>query len=84
MAILLWSLWNNRNNLVWNDNKLNARQIGSQAVQLWEEWRAVHVFRPAEQQQQQVTPGMQWQTPTQGRLKCNVDASFYDDEGVCG
>ncbi|PNY00873.1 ribonuclease H [Trifolium pratense] len=69
---------------VWNDNKLNARQIGSQAVQLWEEWRAVHVFRPAEQQQQQVTPGMQWQTPTQGRLKCNVDASFYDDEGVCG
>ncbi|MCI22474.1 eukaryotic translation initiation factor 3 subunit C, partial [Trifolium medium] len=63
---------------------MNARQIGSQEVQLWEEWRAVHAIRPEEQQREQVTPVMQWQTPEQGWLMCNVDASFYNEEGVCG
>jgi hypothetical protein len=32
MAMVLWSLWNNRNNLVWHDTKMTARQIGSQAI----------------------------------------------------
>ncbi|MCI09099.1 ribonuclease H protein [Trifolium medium] len=28
MAMLLWMLWHNRNNMVWNEEKINARDIG--------------------------------------------------------
>ncbi|CAJ2652949.1 unnamed protein product [Trifolium pratense] len=32
VAMVLWTLWNNRNNFVWYDTKMTARQIGSQAI----------------------------------------------------
>jgi hypothetical protein len=47
--ILLWAI--GIIETIWcgsNESKLNARQIGSQAAQLWEEWQAVHVLKPAE------------------------------------
>jgi hypothetical protein len=36
VAILLWFIWQNRNNLVWNNNKSSAHQLGIQAVQYWQ------------------------------------------------
>jgi ribonuclease HI len=97
MAMLLWSIWQNRNNMVWNNNKLNARQIGMQAAQAWNEWALVRGLLDDEQQQhamqQQTAPVAQqiaaphvyqWQPPFPGYLKCNVDASFYNAAGVTG
>jgi ribonuclease HI len=91
MAMLLWTIWQNRNNIVWNDNKLNARQVGLQAAQAWNEWAMVQGFLEDQQQplvlQQQTAPVAQqqagsvmhqWQPPLPGYLKCNVDASFYN------
>ncbi|MCH93689.1 hypothetical protein A2U01_0014641 [Trifolium medium] len=40
-AVLLWNLWQNRNNCVWNNNKLSARQIGMKAGQMWDDWAMV-------------------------------------------
>jgi hypothetical protein len=40
-AMLVWTLWNNRNNKVWNDASKTGRNIGFKARQLWEEWNAV-------------------------------------------
>jgi hypothetical protein len=31
-AVLIWSIWQNRNNYVWNDSKLSAQQVEMQAT----------------------------------------------------
>jgi hypothetical protein len=35
---------------VWNDNKLNARQIGMQTAQAWNEWAMVQGLLDEQQQ----------------------------------
>jgi hypothetical protein len=37
--------------MVWNNNKLNARQIGMQAAQAWNEWALVQGLLDDDQQQ---------------------------------
>ncbi|GAU47841.1 hypothetical protein TSUD_306520 [Trifolium subterraneum] len=74
--------WNNRNNYVWNDSRVNARHIGYQVRQLWNERAVVNSAADTHQQLQNMAVVAHWQPPVQGRLKCNVDASFYDAEGV--
>jgi ribonuclease HI len=84
MAILIWTIWNNRNNLVWNEQRINARQVGFQAQHHWEEWHTICVVgRETDQQVHEVT-NLTWQPPLHGILKCNVDASFFNNEGACG
>ncbi|MCH90935.1 hypothetical protein A2U01_0011858, partial [Trifolium medium] len=74
-AVLLWVLWNNRNDKVWNGSMEAGRSLGLKARQLWCEWYSVQTQqqqRPgAEQQQQQI---LTWQKPPMGWYKCNVDA----------
>ncbi|MCH94197.1 ribonuclease H protein, partial [Trifolium medium] len=80
-AMLLWLLWNNRNNCVWNDTRESGRSLGFKARLLWEEWAAVQqVQQPTEsinqQQQQQLHS---WNKPPVGWYKCNVDAGFHKE-----
>ncbi|MCH85965.1 ribonuclease H protein [Trifolium medium] len=97
MALLLWTIWQNRNNMVWNDNKQHARQIGMQAAQAWNEWAMIHGLLEEQQQpmslkQQTATIAQQhdgptvyhWHPPYPGYLKCNVGASFYNAAGRKG
>ncbi|MCH80115.1 cytochrome P450 [Trifolium medium] len=89
-AVLIWHIWPNRNNQVWNDSKLSARQVGLKAVQSWEEWALVqglieeHHGTVLQQnnnamQQQTTNPlATQWLPPRPGVLKCNTNASFYN------
>jgi ribonuclease HI len=76
-AFLIWLLWKNRNNSVWNNEKETGRCLGVKAQQLWNEWYAVQAWQhgttTAVQQQQQT----QWQRPPVNWLKCNVDAGFH-------
>jgi hypothetical protein len=37
VAVLLWCIWHNRNNKVWNNNTITAQQIGMQAAHMWHE-----------------------------------------------
>ncbi|PNX78963.1 ribonuclease H, partial [Trifolium pratense] len=58
-AMLVWSLWNNRNSKVWNGEHDGGRCIGVKASQLWLDWKiAQDIQQPAahhdEQQQQHV------------------------------
>ncbi|GAU25590.1 hypothetical protein TSUD_260240 [Trifolium subterraneum] len=97
MALLLWTIWQNRNNMVWNNNKQQARQIGTQAAQAWNEWAMIHGLMEEQQQllstQQQTATTTQhhdgpaeyqWQPPQPRYLKCNVDANFYSTAGKAG
>ncbi|CAJ2662609.1 unnamed protein product [Trifolium pratense] len=78
-AMLLWVLWNNRNNKVWNDSQETWRNLGHQSRHLWLDWFSMQRF------QQGSTPNMQqqhvptWQKPPTGWFKCNSDAGFHID-----
>ncbi|CAJ2676822.1 unnamed protein product [Trifolium pratense] len=40
-AMLVWTLWNNRNNRVWNETSEPGRSLGTKAQVLWGEWNSV-------------------------------------------
>jgi ribonuclease HI len=76
-AMVVWSLWNNRNNKVWNDTNDPGRNLGFKARHLWEDWYVVqqvqHDAAGVNQLQQEIV----WQKPILGWYKCNVDAGFH-------
>jgi hypothetical protein len=75
-ATTVWTLWNNRNNKVWNDVAESGRTLGFKAKQYWEEWIMVQNLQQHQlpiMQQQPTT----WDVPPYGWLKCNVDAGFH-------
>ncbi|KAK2423957.1 zinc finger CCCH domain protein [Trifolium repens] len=78
-AVLVWTLWKNRNNSVWNNEKETGRCLGVKARQLWTEWYMVQNMQQrtavAVQQQQQLS----WQRPPLNWYKCNVDAGFHQE-----
>ncbi|GAU37059.1 hypothetical protein TSUD_274200 [Trifolium subterraneum] len=97
MALLLWTIWQNRNNMVWNNIKHQARQIGTKAAQAWNEWAMIHGLLEEQQrslflpqhtaptsQQHDAPAAIQWQPPHPGYLRCNADASFYNADGKTG
>jgi ribonuclease HI len=79
VAMLVWTIWNNRNNWVWNNDKENGLQLGYKALSLWHEWYAVQsVYTSGEQQVQQLQ--LSWQPPIRGKYKCNIDAGVHEAE----
>jgi hypothetical protein len=76
-AMLVWVLWNNRNNKVWNDTNEPGRFLGIKARHLWSEWSAIQQVQRSHIQSEQVQSSTRWQRPPQGWYKCNVDAGFH-------
>jgi ribonuclease HI len=74
-AVMIWTLWNNRNNWLWNNQKMSASNLGMQAFQLWNEWFIANDFHQ-ENMNNQALQQQVWQQPIYGWLKCNVDAGF--------
>jgi ribonuclease HI len=78
-ALMIWLLWNNRNQWLWNNEKRTATQLGVQALHMWEEWFAVQRFHDSTRVEEQVQHAQQWLPPRHGWIKCNVDAGFHND-----
>jgi ribonuclease HI len=87
-ATLLWFIWQNRNNIVWNDGNSNAHQLGVQAATFWNQWAVVNGLLEDNQQRHHANSVaasvVQWQQPPHGCLKCNVDASFFTEAASTG
>jgi ribonuclease HI len=89
-AVIIWFIWQHRNNKVWSDSISNATayQIGMQASSYWHQWAEFNgLLQDLQQPARQSTAGismLQWQQPPIGTLKCNVDASFYNLAGATG
>jgi ribonuclease HI len=79
VALMIWLLWNNRNQWLWNNEKRKATQLGVQALHMWEEWFAVQRFHDSTRVEEQVQHAQQWLPPRHGWIKCNVDAGFHND-----
>jgi ribonuclease HI len=76
-ALILWTVWKNRNDKVWNDVKESGRSIGIKVLQHWQQWCSVqHHLQPSSQQQQHLSS---WQKPPMSWYKCNVDAGFHKE-----
>jgi hypothetical protein len=60
IAMLIWVIWNNRNNCVWNGEKEVGQQLGYKALHLWEEWRAAQNMRNQATQTVMVQQKTQW------------------------
>jgi hypothetical protein len=89
VAVMLWCIWQNRNNFVWNNNKMSAQQIGMQADHMWHEWAMAQGLLDEQQQEVQLLQVdslelQQWQPPPLSYVKCNVDASFFNNDGGAG
>ncbi|WJX78361.1 hypothetical protein P8452_61592 [Trifolium repens] len=87
-AVLMWFIWQNRNNKVWNDSNLSAQQVGVQALTYWHQWATINGLLQEHQQPAPHTTAVnnfvQWNPPPFGFLKCNVDASFFNTVGATG
>ncbi|MCI15715.1 cytochrome P450, partial [Trifolium medium] len=77
--MLIWVLWNNRNNRVWNESNDPGRSLGLKARHLWQDWVAVQQLHHGDSQQVQQQHPVIWQKPHYGWYKCNVDAGFHKE-----
>ncbi|PNY08274.1 hypothetical protein L195_g004791, partial [Trifolium pratense] len=72
--------WKNRNSSVWNNVKEPGLSLGTKAMNIWSDWKAVQTNRynmtEVHEQVQQQTE--QWKKSRQGWYKCNVDAGFHE------
>jgi ribonuclease HI len=71
-ALVLWAVWQNRNNKVWNGVMESGRSIGIAALQQWQQWISVQQQSSSSEQQQQTI--LTWQKPPMNWYKCNIDA----------
>ncbi|XP_073121970.1 uncharacterized protein [Henckelia pumila] len=76
-ALLMWSIWQNRNDVVWNGKSKPAAFIFSSAMNIHSQWLVAHnstVQHSPHLNQQQIIP---WKTPPPPFVKCNVDATLF-------
>jgi len=81
---LMWSIWKNRNNKVCNDSTDTCQTICNRATSLLQSWTNAQEVK--QQGCTRSTPRHEttWTTPSPGRYKCNVDASFSEALDIVG
>jgi ribonuclease HI len=79
-AVVVWMIWRNRNNSVWNNEKESGRGIGMKARQFWLEWNSVQQLQHNNGAAVQQNSQSSWQPPPPNWFKCNVDAGFHRAE----
>ena len=75
-AMVSWSLWNNRNDIVWKGRSRQAAEIIKYAEELLREWQ--HAKDGQRQIQRRTTSNeATWLRLEIGWLKCNIDAIIF-------
>ncbi|GAU16862.1 hypothetical protein TSUD_368110 [Trifolium subterraneum] len=81
VAMLLWCIWHNRNDKLWNDNVQLPRQIGRYAFDAWNDWYSVHKLQSNSVSGSTEADLVRWEKPDLGWVKCNVDVAFVPGSG---
>ncbi|GAU43908.1 hypothetical protein TSUD_88810 [Trifolium subterraneum] len=81
VAMLLWCIWRNRNDKLWNDNVQTPHQIGRYAFDAWNDWYSVHKLQSNSESRTTKADLVRWEKPALGWVKCNVDVAFVPGSG---
>ncbi|GAU34638.1 hypothetical protein TSUD_394290 [Trifolium subterraneum] len=81
VAMLLWCIWHNRNDKLWNDNVQLPRQIGRYAFDAWNDWYSVHKLHSNSVSGTTKADLERWEKSALGWVKCNVDVAFVSGSG---
>ncbi|GAU22435.1 hypothetical protein TSUD_123220 [Trifolium subterraneum] len=81
VAMLLWCIWHNRNDKLWNDNVQMSRQIGRHAFDVWNDWYSVHKLQSNNVSGTTKADLVRWEKPALDWVKCNVDVAFVSGSG---
>jgi len=77
VMMLLAGIWDDRNNLIWNQKWSSSRQFCSATMMNLPEWSVAQPWgRRPEYSNDDNHCIIQWCRPSIGVMKCNVDASF--------
>lgn len=78
-AVMIYEIWKNMNDLIWHNEFEEAPKLGWLDFHNWYEWFMAQRVQDTENGQQYST---NWNPPTVGWLKCNVDAAFNKNRGT--
>ncbi|GAU29262.1 hypothetical protein TSUD_392120 [Trifolium subterraneum] len=81
VAMLLWCIWHNHNDKLWNDNVQMPRQIGRHAFDAWNDWYSVHKLQSNNVSENTEADLVRWEKPALDWVKCNVDVAFVSGSG---
>ncbi|GAU34017.1 hypothetical protein TSUD_393630 [Trifolium subterraneum] len=81
VTMLLWCIWHNRNDKLWNDNVQMPRQIGRYVFDAWNDWYSVHKLQSNSVSGTTEADLVRWEKPVLGWVKCNVDVAFVSGSG---
>lgn len=80
-AMVLWSLWRGRNELLWEGNRIRSSSHIHRTTTFLSDWKqARNLVRVANEHAGSESQA-RWTDPPQGYYKCNVDAAFFNDLG---
>ncbi|MCI36139.1 cytochrome P450 [Trifolium medium] len=86
MAAILWSIWKQRNNKVWNNTLDSQNVVIVRAEKMIKEWNVVRHAQTHNLATTHANVINSWKKPLPGRMKCNIDASFSGNKvgiGMC-
>ncbi|MCH98629.1 ribonuclease H protein, partial [Trifolium medium] len=75
-AVVLWSIWQSRNNKLWRSQAETATTVYHRACTVLTDWQMAQEEHKKSITRQQQPTESRWSKPSMGRYKCNIDASF--------
>jgi ribonuclease HI len=84
LSSVLWSIWKQRNNRIWNDTVDAQSFVVERARSMFFEWQTVRKVIQKPSQQASQTGKTNWVKPNAGRYKCNIDAAFSNQHNRVG
>ena len=76
VTMIVWALWQRRNDIIWNNKTKPPIDVVNQATQLLEDWKLTKSKETTSTPEQTNHLG-KWSISVIGTLKCNFDASLF-------